>query len=277
MLADWLDRQFSRIDDRTFAAAFSEVSARLNIPSPDFNHRIVHLKGHRLLGGIRFYGQRVDRPFVEVVAHDFDSYDDLRRCVADEWAVFRPKSLRLAVPVAAQVVPDATLDTSVYAARYGDLKPPDDRVSLDAFTSSEAAFELIDTCFIALRNTDPNIAKRLNQTRLDDVRLWQDQGHVKAIRAKLEEGVKTVGVLAICHDCIEWREGDVVYEEMVLREYGGNGFAALAQRAWAAGQGIKHDRYLLGTIDQKNAISRRTATKAGRERVLDYSFLPLAH
>ena len=84
------------------------------------------------------------------------------------------------------------------------------------------------------------------------------------------------GLLAILPGNIEWLAGDVIHEEVILSSYAGNGLAAAAQMTWAAEIAKYPDRYLLGTIDQLNEASRRTARRSGRRPVLDYLFLPIS-
>ena len=98
-----------------------------------------------------------------------------------------------------------------------------------------------------------------------------------AIQSLTDVSHGVVGALAVCPDRIEWLAGDVVYEEVVDRRFGGCGYAASAQMALSDIETIDQDRLLIGTIDQLNQASRRTAVNAGRRPVLDYSFLPLKH
>ena len=74
---------------------------------------------------------------------------------------------------------------------------------------------------------------------------------------------------------VEWLEGDIVEEEIVLSEFNGNGFAASAQSAWATRTGRDKDRLLIGTINDLNPASQVLAIRAGRPAVLQYVFLEL--
>jgi hypothetical protein len=85
----------------------------------------------------------------------------------------------------------------------------------------------------------------------------------------------TVGLLAIAPGRIGWIEGDEVNEEVVEAVYAGHSYAAVAQSAWALHVARDPQTLLLGTIDQLNIASRKTAERAGRRRMLDDIFISL--
>ena len=67
-LGDWFERQRERTRERAFARLFADYLDLPGVVESDYLHRIVEADGLRLLGGIRFYGRDVARPFVELIA-----------------------------------------------------------------------------------------------------------------------------------------------------------------------------------------------------------------
>ena len=63
-------------------------------------------------------------------------------------------------------------------------------------------------------------------------------------------------------------------EEVIDVGHRGRGHAAAAQGAWAR-EAADPGRLLIGTIDRLNTVSRWTAERAGRPRILDAVFLTL--
>lgn len=275
LLGEWLDRQVERITDPAFARLFSDHIDLPGVVPGDYNHRLVGSRGRRLLGGIRFYGHDVARPFVEVIAHDFIDWETLRDCVTAEWKAFAPLHLRTLVAPGAALPADAHVDMGIHVARYCDMAPPDDHVSLAPFENPEEAVAMVETRFDDLARTDPELARNISAAEPDDLRAWHGEDRIRAIRADVDGIKMTVGLLAIAPGAVEWVEGDEVNEEVVARTHSGNGFAASAQKAWAARTDVDPDRLLVGTIDRLNVASRRTAIKAGRDVVLDYAFARL--
>ncbi len=275
LLDVWLDRQVARISDPDFARFFSDHIDLPGIAPSDYTHRLVRAGASRLLGGIRFYGHDPARPFVEVIVHDFADWKALRDCVTAEWRAFEPLHLRTLIAHGATLPPDAYVDVSIHLARYGEMAPPDGRVRLTAFETASEAIAMTEARYRDLAQADPALARNISPASPDEFHAWHATGQIKAIRARIGRIEATVGLLAIAPGAVEWIEGDEVNEEVVARAYRGHGFAASAQRAWAAHADINPDRLLVGTIDRLNVASRRTAFKAGRDAVLNYALLPL--
>lgn len=270
-----MDRQIDRVTDRAFARLFSDHIDLQGIAPSDYNHRIVRSGGARLLGGIRFYGGDVARPFIEIVAHDFPDWSRLADCAAAEWAGFAPSHLRLLVAANTSRPPNAHLDMSVFLARTRDVAPPDGRVWLSPFATADQAMAMVDARFALLAREHPRLARNIAAAGADDIRSWHRGGHLLAIRAIWSGTATTVGLLAVAPGSVAWIEGDEIQEEVVARPFNGHGFAAAAQRVWAARKDRAPDRLLIGTIDRLNAASRRSAIRAGRAAALDYVFVPL--
>ncbi|MGU3499315.1 hypothetical protein [Mycobacterium sp. C31M] len=259
----WLSQELSRTEDDEFARSFSDHIDLPGVRHRDYLHRLIDTARGHVLGGIRFRGRDISKPFVEIIAHTFDDTAALTECVAREWEIFSPKALRVRLPPAAGHL----LDQTVHIARCADMLPPVPEVRLAPFDHVEDA---LDTVRIRYRELDPELAHRVSAASRDDLRSWHDTGRLHAIEADRT----VVGALAVVPADILWIDGAVVHEEVIAAEHAGHHYASKAQRRWAA-DNPNPDELLIGTIDGLNVASRRAAEAAGRTRLLDLVFVPL--
>lgn len=271
LVAQWLHDEFAKVDDPAYARLFTDHVSLPGVAPNDYAHRVVETSRGALLGGIRFYGRDVSRPFVEVVGHDFDDLDALRDCVHREWSAFAARFARLRSRPGSVCGPRVLLDTGVHLARYRDMPAPDGRVSLAPFEDVDDAVAVIRRRYERLAVDDPNLARNVSPADPDDVREWHSAGQLQAIMLR----DKAIGVFAVVPGRVGWIDADEINEEVVDTEHAGHGHAASAQRAWAGRPANHGDRMLVGTVDRLNEVSRRTAERAGRPRVLEDVFLLL--
>jgi hypothetical protein len=271
LIAEWLSVQFERIDDVDFAREFAEHVALPGVVVGDYNHRDVRCSKGRVLGGIRFYGRDVDRPFVDVFGHAFDDLADLCDCVKSEWSAFAPRYLRLHGLPGRLGGPGVLRDTTIHAARYRDMPAPDGRVTLEPFDLVDDAIAIVGRRYESLATQDPALAGNLSPAAADDLWEWHAAERLRAIRV----ADTTVGVLAVVPGGIAWLAGDEIQEEAIDVGHTGHGYATAAQLAWQKDVTVDPDRFLIGTIDRHNGASRITAERAGRREVMEAVFLPL--
>lgn len=271
MLAAWLDEQLARVDNLEFARQFSDHIDLPGVAPGDYAHRIVDCSGGSLVGGIRFYRRDLDRPFVEVIAHSFADLDALGDCVRSEWAMFRPRDVRLRVRPGRLRGPGVRTDVTVHAARYRDMAFPDAGVTLRPFDDLGDAIALVERRFAHMEEADPALHANVTPADPEELREWHSAGLLKAVIA---DG-HVVGLLAIVAGSVDWIAGDQVYEEVIDAEFAGHHYAASAQTAWAHTIATESDTYLVGTIDGLNVASRKSAERAGRPQVLEDVFLPV--
>ncbi len=273
----WLAAQLGRVDDPAFARLFSDHIDLPGIEPADYNHRLIEARGLRLLGGIRFFGGDVERPFVEVVAWSGagapEIWPALRRIVADAWTEFRPNALRVLVTPDTPLPADAASDMTVHAAPCGRMAPDDGRVRLEPFADAAEAVALVRARYGVLARTDPDLARGVQAATPFEIKAWHARGTLFAIR---RDG-RTVGMIAVEDGAVEWLQGRVVTEEVVAAAFAGSGLATAVQRALAARLAVvEPDTLLLGTILERNRASYATAIRAGRPVVMRYAFLPLS-
>jgi hypothetical protein len=270
LVASWLESEAARVDDPDFARLFSDHIDIPGVATDDYLHRRIRTSSGTVLGGIRFYGRDISRPFVEIIAHSFNELDQLRDCVRREWSMLAPPVLRLRTRRDRLTDANVVLDKSIYAARYRDMCPPTRHVRLEPFGQVEAADAMVRARYRRLAADDPELARNISPATTDDLRLWHESGQLRAVRAH----DTVVGLLAIAPGRIGWIDGDEINEEVIAVEHRGKGYAALAQSAWAY-VARERNRLLIGTIDRLNTASQTTAQRAGRRRVLDAVFVSL--
>ncbi|WP_304115901.1 hypothetical protein [Mycolicibacterium bacteremicum] len=268
IVSAWLAEELARTSDDAFARSFSDHIDLPGVTSSDYLQRMVRTEGGELLGGIRFQGRNISRPFIDVIAHTFDDVDALAHCVAAEWTEFAPKALRLRARPATLDGPDIVLDQTVHAARCRDLGAPDPQVQLAPFARVEDALALVRARY---RTLNPVLAQNVAAAGFDDLRAWHAAGQLHAITV----ADAVVGVLAVVPGRVCWIPGAEIHEEVVDTDHAGHHYASQAQRRWAADISADRDQHLIGTIDGLNIASRRTAEQAGRPRVLDLVFVAL--
>jgi hypothetical protein len=268
LIDKWLDVQVARIDDLEFGRSFADHLDLPGIAAADYNHRLLRTSRGGLLGGIRFYGRDVERPFVEVVGHGFGELGDLCACVRAEWSAFDPRYLRLHGLPGTLTGPNVLRDKTVHLARYRNMAPPHLPVSLEPFGALDEAVSLVTTRYDGL---DPVLRRNVAPATEDVLGDLHANGRLRA--AVL--GGQTVGLFAAAPGAITWLIGDEVMEEVVDARFAGRGIASAMQGEWARSVAGAQDRYLIGTIDRHNAVSRRTAERAGRPTVMESVFVEL--
>lgn len=278
-VADWLHVQTERIANADFARLFSDHIDLPGIASLDYAHRLIRSKRGSLIGGIRFYGHDIERPFVEIVAHDFGQGPHDLAALADtvrtEWSAFAPPHARLRAMPNAALSSGSHIDTHVFVARYSEMAPPDGRVRLDPLADPDEGMAMVESRFASMERDAPALRRNVSPIERDYLRELQEQGRAHSIVPTVGYDRGTAGLLAVAPGAVDWIEGDEVMEEVVALTHAGQGYAASAQRALAAHERSRKDELLIGTIDALNHASRRTAERAGRQHVMDYAFVPL--
>ena len=271
LVAEWLDTQLGFVADAEFAAMFSDHIILPGIAPLDFAHRHLRAPRGELLGGIRFSGQDVARPFVDVLAHSFTDLSALADTVAAEWAPFAGRFMRLQHRPGIINGDNVILDQTIHIARYDQMTPPDGRVRLTPLPDAGTAIALVATRYADLAAANPELAGNIAPQDAEEIGDWHRSGRLRSIDV---DGT-TVGLIAIADGEIGWITGDEVKEEVIALDYIGHGYAASAQAAWAAHIADDPGRLLIGTIDRHNHASRRTAERAGRPAVLENVFVRL--
>lgn len=176
LLVSWLDGELARVSDMEFARSFSDYLDLPGVHAEDYLHRQICTSSGTVLGGIRFCGRDIRRPFVEIIAHSFDDLDRLCECVRQEWSMFAPPVLRLRTRPGRLTGPNVVLDESVYVARCADMRPPAAHVWLEPFDRVEDAEAVVAGRYQQVATDDPALARNVLPAAAEDIRVWHDAG-----------------------------------------------------------------------------------------------------
>ncbi|WP_286703643.1 hypothetical protein [Acidiphilium sp. 37-64-53] len=274
-ISPWLDQQLSRRTDPDFAALFADHIDLPGIHPADYLHKIIPTPSGDLLGGIRFYGQHITKPFVELLAWtgpiDLPAW---RTAITAAWSRFNPTQFR----VLATNQPDfagAVIDQSIHVGRAGVMAetPTTPRVALQPCPNPADAAAEVAAWYDAFAADHPTVAAELHPADTAELAACHADGTLDFITI---DGA-IAGLIATEPGPIDWLHGHVMIEEILAPAHRGRGIAAQAQRLLAARLATTHgsDTLITGTIQRLNIASHRAATNAGRPAIMDYRFLPL--
>lgn len=274
-ISPWLNQQLSRCTDPDFAALFADHIDLPGIYPADYLHKIIPTPSGALLGGIRFYGQDITKPFVELLAWtgpiDLPAW---RAAITTAWAEFKPERFR----VLATNQPDfagAVLDQSIHVGRAGAMaqRATDNGLALQSCPHPAEAAAQVAAWYQAFAIDHPTLAAELHPADTAELTACQATGTLDFITI---DGA-IAGLIATEPGPIDWLHGHVMIEEILAPAHRGRGIAAQTQRLLAARLATTHgsETLITGTIHRLNVASHRTATSAGRTALMDYRFLPL--
>ncbi|MEM6710423.1 MAG: hypothetical protein AAF648_16725 [Pseudomonadota bacterium] len=280
---EWLATELERVTDPEFAALFEPLQEHYPVPIDAFSHRLLTTDWGRLLGGIRFFNRDWQRPFVELIA--WDGTTDLHQLATvtrEAWHAFRPPRARL--PFAAGPLPAGVWpDNALYGARVSaiaEATTSQRAVTLEPLTADEASIAeaeaFVAQTYAALAASDPVLATLITPASASQLRHCVAEGSADWICVA---GAR-IGVLAIAEETVDFVTGDVVVEKVIAPQSRGHGYSATAQGLWAARRlrrlsAGEDEPWLLGTIDQLNRGSIKTARAVGRQALLQWGFLSL--
>lgn len=270
----WLDQQIAHCSDPAFAALFSDHLDLPGIHPTDYLHRIVATRTGHLLGGIRFYGHDITKPFVDLLAWtgpiDLPAW---RTAIANVWAAFDPPQFRI-LSAGEPAFAAFPIDQTIHAGRAGIMaeQPLRPTVTLQPCHAPEAAAAQAARWHQDFAATNPTLAAELHIADAAELTECHTNGSLDYI---MIDGTQA-GLLATAPGTIDWLHGHIVIEEILASSHHGHGHAAYAQRRLAVSLAATDPQtLLLGTIHHTNIASYRTATTAGRPAIMDYRFIPL--
>lgn len=271
-VASWLQEKLDLVGDRDFANRFRAHFGSIDAQPLDYTHRRFRVADGEALGGIRFLGGLADKPFVDVFAWSKDvEFTELIAAVTREWRAFNPFALRL-ISVPGWDVPGAYRDQSIHAARVSAMATDAGAAKLRETTDFEAAAKLVSDKYSALERLQPDLSAELFPATREQLKKCAKTGTLHLIEA---DGA-TAGLICTLPGALEFIDGYIVEEEVVLDGFNGRGLASAAQRALAGLLAARSpEAVLAGTIHRINHASRRSATTAGRPVLLEYVFVDL--
>jgi hypothetical protein len=271
----WIGKEFDRCYDAAWASVFEQHSNFFSMPPDHFLNRLVTVKNATVLCAIRFYGGDLTRPFVDVFAWtDKPSWSTLRDVMHAEWQAFHPSAIRVLTmdpPDATEVRRDQTVHVGMPLQMTAQERSPRLRL-IDCKEASEA-FASAKDWYAELREENEALADEVPQSEIEDLRDCQQTGALCWVTV---DGQR-MGIVGIASGRIAWLSGMVVNEEILARRVRGQGLGRFIQREVAVRLVEKgqNSMPIIGTIQHLNEASRRTAIRARRPTMMQYSFLPL--
>lgn len=271
---NWLDQQLSFLHDQDFARLFSDNIDCFDVEPSAYNHRLLKTHDGSMLGGIRFYGLDVARPFVEVIAHNFANLDALRIHVKEHWQVFSPQFVRLSAPAHELPTSDAVLDVSIHGAPYTKMAPPTADIVLSQDVQLDVLNQMVIARYERVKQDHQQLGRNISAAGLDSLTKCHENDDLYV--ARLSKGTDPIGMICVRDGAIGWLQGDEVVEEVIVAKASGRGHATKMQTGLAAIRAQKTpEKLLIGTIDKHNHASRKSAERAGRPEIMRRVFLPL--
>lgn len=283
LLASIRDELSETITDRMGTASWGERYARA-CPSEGASPRDYHLRELRLadglsiLAGIHFYGSKNRFPFVGVTAQSREiAVGELRQVVdhlMGEFAVFGPTCVQLwsagkAADLAQlghlhKVIGDCRL-VAGHLAEINALPPPagapdragevslEEDLGLDCY---ESYCEIFDEFFA----DHPQWIGRLQVESRDLLQECADRGGLRQVLINGE----FAGLIASKPDRYRGVPGWLMIDEILSKPFRGHGYAPTMQRKFLGQLDSEVCDLVIGTIDDANHPSYRTAIRCGR-------------
>ncbi|MBA2662563.1 MAG: GNAT family N-acetyltransferase [Bradymonadaceae bacterium] len=242
------------------------------VPTAAYSLRECHLPGAAtVLAGIHFYAMDLTRPFVGVLAQSRDlSLDETllaSEILADQFAVFSPGAVQWWCACAQEdlrTLPGATGDQRLLIGHIEEIRqstPPPSPLALtlspDPDASSYARYTELYDAFLAAH---PTWRDRLEKSDLDDYLTCAQAGGLFT----LEIDGHTAGIIAARPGTLRGLPGWEMVDEILDQSYRGQGLAAPMQHAFFQQLDTQTHPLVLGTIDDANTPSLRTALRVGR-------------
>jgi hypothetical protein len=274
-VAKTLDEEIGRLDDDEWNRKYHDA---IQIGSPaDYRNRLVETDAGSVLCGLRFYNGDRDTPFVELVARTSEdvSWEDGARAAMHAYEVFMPQRASFmrvgASPPETGPGWSTTPDQRFIVGEAGAMRRSpkgqwDDRLSLAPVEVDEAK-ALMDEAYARFAERQPELAPRVPPATREQLEQCDTDGLLRTWHIDDE----CAGVLGVVPQTFLGLEATLVMEEFATPSWAGRGTASCAQRALA--RELDDGALVVGTIDDRNRASLKTAERAGREVVASWWFL----
>ncbi len=269
-----------------FAEVFARSAPVSGAGPNDYNNRALELPHLGWsLAGIRFRGQDLARPFVNIgfssdLPASFHAWTSDANVLSHAFAVFRPLHVRAFVPahVPLELGPHAFWENRLLAApirRMLERPAPAhlERVRLErpddlSFRTRYAAI------YDDLHAFDPAHAEYASAEDEGSLASYLSDGFLWHV---LVDGA-WAGIVAAFRDASEGVRGFTVAEIVLERAFRGSGFGPAVQRRLveALAPLAAPDDALLGTIHTRNSSAIRTALRSGREDIGGYAWVEVS-
>ena len=261
--------------DEAFATRYHAAILAPGTTPQDYLTRLLAVPGGTLLVGIRFRGEDLAWPFVEVLADHVPDPAIVPR-VAAAFAAFRPRALRLwrLGPEGPDLAawPGAALDQAYWAGRASALReqarPARCADLVVAPPADDGYWPLLEAAYAEFQAACPQLARDVT---LEDPETL-DRARAAGLLLEARVDGAWAGVVAAVPDSYLGLAGWLVVEEILAAPFRGRGLGPALQRHLV--ERLPGDGVLFGTIAGANLASSRTAAALGREPVAATWWVP---
>ncbi|WP_252178270.1 GNAT family N-acetyltransferase [Endozoicomonas sp. 4G] len=232
----------------------------------------IEVEGESYLTGPRYFGGDIKRPFIELIASSSPLTESAIREIFRVWQPLGATSLQILRPAGieeagnidqlfyARSIPKQVTETTSSKSKILEKCDPS---HLDWCMST------INAAYQATHKQQPQLSELIFPAEEEDIRAAIADGHAFIIHYDS----KPAGFISCDYRRRSFLTGHWITEEVVLPEYRGKQLAAAAQSELIRLLGSESESTLLGTINNVNIPSIRTAERAGRRAILEYVFL----
>ncbi|MGO1414946.1 MAG: hypothetical protein ACTHVH_10420 [Microbacterium gubbeenense] len=278
-LAGWLDPSIELVGDAAWGAQYRDM---VQLPVPDplawANRRIPLADGRWAIAGIRFRGQDIEKPFVDIIATSL-APDSAGVAALGEvlphFSDFAPLCLRVNLPdpdqalraLAASDAVHATPDLLIVARPVAEMLelPLDDRYDDVTIAPCDPAFaaERVAAIYEELTPSRPKLAQWATPADADSLEDAAEQGLLFDVRVD----AASAGIVAAERDDSYGLAGFCMQEVAIDHAHRGQRVGVAALQRLARELPSNADDVLWGHIHPDNVPSLRNAQESGRKVV----------
>ncbi len=280
-LVESVQREFALLDNPDFGQQFYQYCQLKGTQASDYMYKCWQLSdGGTVITSIRFFGTNLAKPFVELVHRDFhiDSIVHLQSVANEVYEyhkIFNPKYLRLfdGQGIFSDEEENISYDLHYVAApisfikqlplpqRYNDLQ-------LTIPNSIDLFYEKYKHSFEQLLVEQPHYKELISLESKED--LFQLLAQKTLFCVEIDG--QWAGLVAAEQRQEQYLRGFCVIEELLDKEWRGQGFGVALQRHLIERLPAQDNDLIYGTIDDKNMPSLKTAFRVGRKSIGKYVF-----
>jgi len=262
-----------RLSSNALAEKFRNWMNLPQIPLESFKNKIIDLPNNlNAVCGIRFVGGNSKRPFVDIIARNFkltrETILNLKTIALDEYKIFNPETIRIFFPNQEDIeITESKTDLWLIAGQTKYLIKSPDKIRL-VKPKDLSFFDEFKKEYKKLIKSSKNPSIFYPCSR-EDFEAAMADGHVRI----WQEDNKICGLIASIPSHEFAPNAHTILEEFIYEHKRGKGLGKWFQLSFMneiAKLGVSH---IIGTIDDSNKPSLKTALGTGRVCIGKWEFL----
>ncbi len=258
-----------RLESDALAAQFSHHCRVDGAKQDDYKNRLRNVGGLELLTGIRFRGLDMAQPFVDVIylskpAPSLEELEDIKAFIRRDYALFKPKRLRLYEASQLPPLPGEGDKRLVAAPLQVVLGQPAPSVRVELKEAASLSFyPEYAAIYAQLHAENPELIPVTRAESEEDLQGYLEHGNLFDILV----GGLWAGVCAVFTDVASGIRGFCFGEIILAPIFRGQGLGSTVQHRLAhtlVTRGEDPNAFLFGTIGSVNLPALRAAARAGR-------------